>query len=176
MLVFTSLILQLNTELKLLSQALQDRSDMPGDVIETIKHPGEQYANPYSLGRPTVGLALFVAFTFISVPPILLFGTWLSHRQTQEAATQFDREATLRAQSIEESVREFIHLKQEVLDVTAGTLSAMPVWDLEELRPSPMHNLSQVTLLIASTLVILRVFRLFLPLILGQMDLELELK
>ena len=92
------------------------------------------YANPSSFARPTVGVALFIAFTFISVPPILLFGTWLSRQQTKEATARFDREALLRAQSIEESVREFIRLKQEVLDVTAGTLSAMPDWDISELQ------------------------------------------
>ncbi len=96
--------------------------------------PAEHYAHERAFGRPTVGIALFIAFAFISVPPILLFGSWLSRQQSREAIDRFDQEASMRAESIEEAVSEYIRLKQEVLNITAGTLSVMPLWHKDELQ------------------------------------------
>ena len=94
----------------------------------------ELYADKDSFGRPTVGVALFISFALISVPPILFFGAWLSQQQSQVAVERFNQEASTRAQSVEEAVREYIRLKREVLNVTAGTLSVMPLWHLDELQ------------------------------------------
>ena len=98
------------------------------------KNSTEPYARKNQLFRPTVGIALFIAFAFISVPPILFFGTWLSRQQTENAQIRFDQEAKIRAQAIEEGVLEFIKLKKEVLNVTAGTLSTIEAWHPEELQ------------------------------------------
>lgn len=84
--------------------------------------------------HPTIGSTLFFAFTLISVPPILLLGAWLRNQRSHEAITRFDEAALLYSQSIEEGVREFISLKKEVLDVTAGTLSALTQWETQFLQ------------------------------------------
>jgi signal transduction histidine kinase len=84
--------------------------------------------------HPKMGVAFFIALTLSSVPPILLFGTWLGQKQSDEASLRFDREAKIRARSVEEAVRELITLKREVLDVIAGTLSVLEDWHIPKLQ------------------------------------------
>ena len=88
----------------------------------------------WSFLRPSVKVTLFIAFTLSLMPPILLFGAWLAQKQSEEASLRFDREAEIRARSVEEAVRELITLKKEVLDVIAGTLSVLESWDLPTLQ------------------------------------------
>jgi len=86
------------------------------------------------LRRPRAGLALFVALTASLLPPILASGAWLSALDGEEALERFDHKASLIALGVTDGVHELISLKIEVLNVTAGTLSAIKEWDLGELQ------------------------------------------
>lgn len=81
-----------------------------------------------------VGVFLFAITTALVAAPVAVFGGWLSARRSEEAERRFDFEAHQQALGIEGAVREFITLKREVLEVTAGTLTALPSWDLGEVQ------------------------------------------
>jgi len=84
--------------------------------------------------RPRAGVALLITLSFTLVPPILISGAWLGSRDAEEAVESFDQDARLIALSIADGIRELISLKVEVLNVTAGTLSAIETWEVDELQ------------------------------------------
>lgn len=90
--------------------------------------------SPSSLRLLPVGALLFLVATALVAAPLAAFGAWLGARRSDEEERRFDFEARQHALSVEETVREYTSLKREVLEVTAGTLSALRDWDLGQVQ------------------------------------------